>query len=192
MSIPSLARPFPRPRHPVMDQKGLLFQPHILAMQVGTTVDFLNSDKVAHNVFWPSIMQGGKKLPGKTSEPGRRARSALQIRSGGRSLAAVQRASGDGWLYRRLARRPTSRKQTRAANTKSTTFPTANTAWSRGMKARRTPPSLSPWLETPRPIYSKQVRARRVGEAGECRFPPPALSTHPREMERSHAEAFPE
>ncbi|MFZ0480843.1 MAG: carboxypeptidase regulatory-like domain-containing protein [Terriglobales bacterium] len=57
---------FPAPsERPVMDQKGLLFQPHILAVQVGTTVDFLNSDKVAHNVFWPSIMQGGKKLPGK-------------------------------------------------------------------------------------------------------------------------------
>jgi plastocyanin len=57
---------FPAPSdHPVMDQKGLLFQPHIMAIQVGTTVDFLNSDKVAHNVFWPSIMQGGKKQPGK-------------------------------------------------------------------------------------------------------------------------------
>jgi len=57
---------FPAPsEHPVMDQKGLLFQPHILVVQVGATVDFLNSDKVAHNVFWPSIMQGTKKLPGK-------------------------------------------------------------------------------------------------------------------------------
>lgn len=57
---------FPAPsEHPVMDQKGLLFQPHIMVVQVGTTVDFLNSDKVAHNVFWPSLMQGSKKLPGK-------------------------------------------------------------------------------------------------------------------------------
>ena len=57
---------FPAPsEHPVMDQKGLLFQPHILAVVQGTTVDFLNSDKVAHNVFWPSLMQGTKKLPGK-------------------------------------------------------------------------------------------------------------------------------
>ncbi|HYU46666.1 MAG TPA: carboxypeptidase regulatory-like domain-containing protein [Terriglobales bacterium] len=57
---------FPAPSaHPVMDQKGLLFSPHILAVEAGTTVDFLNSDKVAHNVFWPSLMQGGKKLPGK-------------------------------------------------------------------------------------------------------------------------------
>src|ERR1035438_6030306 len=46
---------FPAPsEHPVMDQKGLLFQPHILIVEVGATVDFLNSDKVAHNVFWPS------------------------------------------------------------------------------------------------------------------------------------------
>jgi hypothetical protein len=49
----------------VVDQKGLLFQPHILAVLAGTTVEFLNSDKVAHNVFWPSLMQGTKKLPGK-------------------------------------------------------------------------------------------------------------------------------
>jgi plastocyanin len=57
---------FPAPtEHTVMDQKGLLFQPHIVVVQVGTTVDFLNSDKVAHNVFWPSLMQGTKKLPGK-------------------------------------------------------------------------------------------------------------------------------
>jgi len=57
---------FPAPsEHVVMDQKGLLFQPHILVVQAGTTVEFLNSDKVAHNVFWPSLMQGTKKLPGK-------------------------------------------------------------------------------------------------------------------------------
>jgi len=57
---------FPAPsEHPVIDQKGLLFQPHIAVVLAGTTVDFLNSDKVAHNVFWPSLMQGTKKLPGK-------------------------------------------------------------------------------------------------------------------------------
>ena len=57
---------FPAPtEQPVMDQKGLLFQPHILVVQHGTTVQFQNSDKVAHNVFWPSLMQGSKKLPGK-------------------------------------------------------------------------------------------------------------------------------
>ena len=68
---------FPAPsEHPVMDQKGLLFQPHIMVVEAGTTVDFLNSDKVAHNVFWPSIMQGGKKLPGKNIlAPGRLAKS---------------------------------------------------------------------------------------------------------------------
>jgi len=53
---------FPAPtQQPVMDQKGLMFQPHILAVQAGTTVEFLNSDSVAHNVFWTSV-SGNKKL----------------------------------------------------------------------------------------------------------------------------------
>lgn len=52
---------FPAPeKHALMDQKNLLFEPHILAVQQGTTVDFLNSDHVAHNVFWPSV-SGNKK-----------------------------------------------------------------------------------------------------------------------------------
>jgi plastocyanin len=53
---------FPAPtQHPVIDQKGLVFQPHVTAVQVGTTVDFLNSDSVAHNVFWTSV-GGNRKL----------------------------------------------------------------------------------------------------------------------------------
>jgi plastocyanin len=58
-----LGKTFPAPTpHPVIDQKGLVFQPHVTAVQVGTTVDFLNSDSVAHNVFWTSI--GGNKRLG--------------------------------------------------------------------------------------------------------------------------------
>jgi len=47
---------FPAPKdHPVMDQKGLMFSPHIMVVQQGTTVEFLNSDTVQHNVFWTAI-----------------------------------------------------------------------------------------------------------------------------------------
>jgi len=52
---------FPAPSaKPLMDQKGLVFSPHILVVQQGTTVEFQNSDNVQHNVFWPSI-SGNKK-----------------------------------------------------------------------------------------------------------------------------------
>lgn len=49
------AKPF------VIDQKGLLFIPHVVVVPVGSTVDFMNSDSVAHNVFWTAI-SGNKKL----------------------------------------------------------------------------------------------------------------------------------
>jgi len=53
---------FPAPtERVVMDQKGLLFQPHVVAVPVGSTVEFLNSDKVAHNIFWPAV-SGNKKM----------------------------------------------------------------------------------------------------------------------------------
>lgn len=42
------------PAKPVeMDQKKMQFIPHVLAVVQGTTVSFLNSDPVAHNVFSP-------------------------------------------------------------------------------------------------------------------------------------------
>lgn len=34
-----------------MDQQGLRFVPHVLAIQAGTTVEFANNDPLAHNVF---------------------------------------------------------------------------------------------------------------------------------------------
>jgi plastocyanin len=35
----------------VLDQRDLSFYPHVLAVRVGTTVDFPNDDRVFHNVF---------------------------------------------------------------------------------------------------------------------------------------------
>ncbi len=50
--IPSKTFPAPA-EHAVMNQKNLMFVPHVLPIAVGTTVDFLNSDNVLHNVFSP-------------------------------------------------------------------------------------------------------------------------------------------
>ena len=53
---------FPAPtKTPLEEHKGMMFSPHILVIQQGMTVEFLNSDNVQHNVFWPSI-NGNKKL----------------------------------------------------------------------------------------------------------------------------------
>lgn len=53
---------FPAPaKHVTVDQKQMKFVPHVTVVQKGTTVEFLNSDPVGHNVYWPSI-SGNKKL----------------------------------------------------------------------------------------------------------------------------------
>ncbi len=43
----------PPKEHAKMDQKNLTFIPHVLPILAGTTVDYLNSDDVLHNVFSP-------------------------------------------------------------------------------------------------------------------------------------------
>jgi plastocyanin len=45
---------FRPPARPVpLDQKGMKFVPHVLAVQKGQTVLFTNSDNVRHNIFTP-------------------------------------------------------------------------------------------------------------------------------------------
>lgn len=52
--IQKVEQEFPPPEEPaVMDQKNLVFHPHILPITVGSTVKFKNSDDVLHNIFTP-------------------------------------------------------------------------------------------------------------------------------------------
>lgn len=43
----------PPKEHAKMDQKNLVFVPHVMPVLVGTSVDYVNSDSVLHNVFSP-------------------------------------------------------------------------------------------------------------------------------------------
>lgn len=43
----------PPEKSPEVDQKNLIFDPHVLPVLVGSTVAFRNSDNVLHNVFSP-------------------------------------------------------------------------------------------------------------------------------------------
>lgn len=51
----------PPAEHVVIDQRKMAFVPQVVVILRGTTVDFVNSDSVGHNVYWPSI-SGNKKL----------------------------------------------------------------------------------------------------------------------------------
>lgn len=52
--IENVTGEFPLPeKHAVMDQIELVFLPQVLTILKGATVDFLNSDDVAHNVMSP-------------------------------------------------------------------------------------------------------------------------------------------
>jgi plastocyanin len=50
-TAPSRAFPDAEPQRATMDQRNETFVPHVLAITVGTTVDFPHSDKTYHNVF---------------------------------------------------------------------------------------------------------------------------------------------
>lgn len=52
--IEKVSTPVPAPKESVsMNQVNLEFFPHVLPIVKGTTVDFMNSDDVLHNVFTP-------------------------------------------------------------------------------------------------------------------------------------------
>jgi plastocyanin len=51
----------PPAEHVAIDQRKMNFVPRVTVVVQGTTVDFVNSDAVGHNVYWPSV-GGNKKL----------------------------------------------------------------------------------------------------------------------------------
>ena len=52
----------PPKEHAVMDQKNMTFIPHVLPLTKGTTVDFLNSDLVLHNIYSPDAVADNVNL----------------------------------------------------------------------------------------------------------------------------------
>ncbi len=49
--VDDLEGPYPANAVATVDQRGLRFVPHVTVVVAGTTVEFLNSDPLAHNVF---------------------------------------------------------------------------------------------------------------------------------------------
>ena len=80
---------FPAPAKPAnIDQRSMQFNPHVLPVVVGTTVEFLNSDPTAHNVFSPDYEkynlgtwpQGITRSPNARRRPARTCSSVASIR----------------------------------------------------------------------------------------------------------------
>jgi plastocyanin len=68
-SAPSAAFADVEPQRARMDQRNETFVPHVLAITVGTTVDFPNSDHIYHNVFslrGPKPFDLGRYAAGKS------------------------------------------------------------------------------------------------------------------------------
>jgi plastocyanin len=56
-----------RPKTAIVQQKNLQFIPHVVAVPVGTTVSFINRDKVNHDIY---SSDSAKTLDINTSKPG--------------------------------------------------------------------------------------------------------------------------
>ena len=128
-----------------MDQKWLLFQPHILVVPVGSTVEFLNSDKVQHNIFWPAI-SGNKKLSHNMGTWPTGEKRAFKFDTAGRRAAAVQRASGDVGLHHRDSDSVSTRRPTPSGNFKIANVPDGSytvTAWHEGLKTQSKPVTVA-------------------------------------------------
>jgi len=71
-AVPGKSFPIPTTSAQI-DQRNMKFQPHVLPVLVGTTVEFLNSDTVSHNVFTPDACAGkfnlGTWAPGSSKKP---------------------------------------------------------------------------------------------------------------------------
>jgi plastocyanin len=83
-----------------MDQKALMFNPRLLIIQAGTTVEFQNDDSVQHNVFWPSI-SGNKKLGHNMGTWPKGEKHAFKFDNPGIVFLALQRSPRNVRLHRR-------------------------------------------------------------------------------------------
>ena|ERR1700731_1507065 len=69
-------------QHVTIDQRKMAFVPKVTVVLQGTTVDFLNSDSVGHNVYWPSI-SGNKKLTHNLGTWGKGEKKSFQFNDPG-------------------------------------------------------------------------------------------------------------
>jgi plastocyanin len=136
---------FPAPKqHPVMDQKGLMFVPHIMVVQEGTTVEFLNSDTVQHNVFWTVVGNDKKAGHNLGTWPKGDKRAYTFDKAGAVPLLCNVHPDMAGYLI--VSPTPYFAETDESGNYKITDVPDGSytvTAWHEGAKAESKPVTVS-------------------------------------------------
>jgi plastocyanin len=136
---------FPAPKqHPVMDQKGLMFVPHIMVVQEGTTVEFLNSDTVQHNVFWTAVGNDKKAGHNLGTWPKGDKRAYTFDKAGAVPLLCNVHPDMAGYLI--VSPTPYFAETDESGNYKITDVPDGSytvTAWHEGAKAESKPVTVS-------------------------------------------------
>lgn len=136
---------FPTPeKHFIMDQKAVLFQPHVLVVPVGATVDFQNSDSVAHNVFWPNIAGNKKESHNLGTWPKGQVRNFKFEKPGVVPLLCNVHPEMSGFII--VTPTPYSAETDAAGNFKIADVPAGSytlTTWHEGMKPQSKPVSVS-------------------------------------------------
>jgi plastocyanin len=136
---------FPPPStEPVMSQKNLAFVPHVLVVQQGTTVQFMNDDNEQHNVFWPAVGANKKAAHNVGTWPQGEKRPYKFEQSGVAPLFCNIHSEMSGFIV--VSPTPYFAQTDAAGNYKIDNVPDGKyniVAWHEGMKQQTKPVSVS-------------------------------------------------
>ena len=136
---------FPAPVKPfTMNQKNLQFQPHVLTIPLGATVEFMNADPRRHNIFWASVNGDEKQSHNLGTWPQGQTRPFKFTMAGVVPLGCNVHPDMSGFII--VSPTPYYAVTDGAGNFKITGVPDGAykvTAWQEGMKTQIKPATVS-------------------------------------------------
>jgi plastocyanin len=136
--FPASVKPF------TMNQKNLQFQPHVMAVPLGATVEFMNADPRRHNIFWESVNGDLKQSHNLGTWPQGQTRPFKFTVAGVVPLGCNVHPDMSGFII--VSPTPYYAVTDAAGNFKITGVPDGSyklTAWQEGMKTQIKPATVS-------------------------------------------------